>query len=348
MSTADWNMERDSAPHPRAPQGLPTVAPAGLIVRISSRRGMTLAELLIVLAILAITSVVALQAVTPLMDQARVDSTISTLNSISSAIVSSNSASVSGFLADTGSLPTSVADLLVQPPLLQASTVLGVKSITLSTNNSWTVIFDSPAAAGTTYLCTLPSGWRGPYLTTPTAGGFLGAVPNITDGWGYSLTADALLGNNPYWPGVIAVANNIVTVSSPGSSGSSASDSTVLTGVLSSYVPLTAYTAGTIAGQMTGASTTANYIVLVTPAPGGVNVFCAPGQTSYTITSSLVAAGASVDAFTGTSVPLYVGPAALIPVTSTQTSIKSHAALSTGTATNIVIRPGSMSVNVSF
>lgn len=167
-------MERDSAPHPRAPQGLPTVAPAGLIVRISSRRGMTLAELLIVLAILAITSVVALQAVAPLADQARIDATRQTLAVIRAALVGpppglDGTLSISGFVPDMGRLPQNLTELLLNP-----SNPTQIQSVDL---NPYDNSQGSLSAASTVSVA---SGWNGPYLQVPA--GMTWAT--ATDGWG--------------------------------------------------------------------------------------------------------------------------------------------------------------------
>lgn len=322
---------------------------------------MTLAELLIVLAILAITSVVALQAVTPLMDQARVDATIKTLNNVAGAIVSTNETAVSGFVADTGRLPVNgIADLtglyssgtLVQPVDLPASSLVGVESVNWNSSSSiWNVATNVPPTATGTYLCTLASGWRGPYLTPPAAGnsiviGTSESVPNITDGWGYSLSAD------PSGMGVFAISATTynITLSSPGSTSGPS-------GGISTVVSSSQFMASSISGNIYHASGGAPpYVMLLGAGPlaqNSVSVVCiataSTGLSSPNPVATFNILPTSVDAGSGAAVgvqPLLVGPKVLMPVTST--SPASGTAVTTGTAMNFVVQPGAMTVNLYF
>ncbi len=77
------------------------------------RTGMTLAELLVVLVILAIITITAVKSLTPVVAQARFESTQRTLEQIRLAVVQVDNASVtnaavSGFVADNGRLPVQI------------------------------------------------------------------------------------------------------------------------------------------------------------------------------------------------------------------------------------------------
>jgi type II secretory pathway pseudopilin PulG len=131
-------------------------------------RGLTLLELVIVLGILAALSAVAVRSLEPLADQARYEATQRLLDDLRAATLGEAAqrparlpAALSGFVADTGELPTSVEALLALPPGLAAHAVQN---------------FDSDRDG--TPDVTLSSGWRGPYL-------HLGAGQSeLLDGWG--------------------------------------------------------------------------------------------------------------------------------------------------------------------
>lgn len=85
----------------------------------SLRAGLTLVELVVVLAILAVLAGVAVRSLEPIADQARFEATQKTLNSAKNAIVedrlqASGTRHVSGFVSDMGLLPQSTAMLIDQ------------------------------------------------------------------------------------------------------------------------------------------------------------------------------------------------------------------------------------------
>lgn len=131
-------------------------------------RGLTLLELVVVLGILAILSTAAVRSLEPLAAQSRYEATQRVLNDLRVASASDSSSQniggarvIGGYIADTGTLPTSTDDLLSCPA--------GISNHAIQT-------FDSDRDA--TDDVTLSSGWKGPYLQ-------LGAgQTDIVDGWG--------------------------------------------------------------------------------------------------------------------------------------------------------------------
>lgn len=132
------------------------------------RRGLTLLELIVALGILAVLSTIAVQALEPLADQSRYEATQRLLNDLRLATIGTAHARhtdgqplVTGFVADTGSLPTAMSDFITLPA--------GLIPFTNFT-------FDSDRDAVNDV--SLGSGWRGPYL-------HLGAGQvDLLDGWG--------------------------------------------------------------------------------------------------------------------------------------------------------------------
>lgn len=136
------------------------------------RQGLTLLELVVVLGILAVLSTVAVRSLQPVADQARYEVTQKVLNDLWQAALGGpspgNAAPAtqggytrSGFITDTGSLPTDVNELLVCPA--------GLIDRTLQTFDSDRDSVDDVS---------LVSGWNGPYL-------HLGAgATSVMDGWG--------------------------------------------------------------------------------------------------------------------------------------------------------------------
>ncbi len=128
-------------------------------------------ELVVVLAILAALSTVAVQSLAQSMDQTRFEITQRLLADIRTACVgdtasSTNSAdSIRGFVADVGRMPTTLDELLINGNNLPAFAV-------------------SPAAVtGQPHDDVLvPRGWRGPYVKLP-----IGAT-SLLDGWGRPLS----------------------------------------------------------------------------------------------------------------------------------------------------------------
>lgn len=147
-------------------------------------------EMVIVLAILAVLTGIAVRSLEPVDQQARIDMTQKTLDEIRSSIVGNaalsndTTTSTASFVADVGRLPTSLDELFAN--------VNGLPSYQLS------------ALAGDDADVVLPRGWRGPYIRLP-----IGAT-SLRDGWGNpfayeispggltvgSLGADFALGGN--------------------------------------------------------------------------------------------------------------------------------------------------------
>ncbi|MCA9264685.1 MAG: prepilin-type N-terminal cleavage/methylation domain-containing protein [Planctomycetales bacterium] len=132
---------------------------------LGSRRGMTLAELLVVLVILAVVTTVAVQSLGPVAEQGRYEATARTLAHIRAAIATENEGVTSGFVADNGCFPESLSELLAQPDRLPA---FSVYNYTDEHGNSFPI----------------PRGWRGPYLQLPIG------TSDLTDGWGAPLLFD--------------------------------------------------------------------------------------------------------------------------------------------------------------
>lgn len=141
---------------------------------IGTRIGLTLLELVIVLSILAVLSTVAVRAIDPLADQARYQTTVSTLDQLQRATTGelyarqpSGQPIVSGLIADTGVLPSALSDFTTQP--------VGIAAYAVQS-------FDSDRDASNDV--TLSSGWNGPYVQ-------LGAgQASLIDGWGQPILVD--------------------------------------------------------------------------------------------------------------------------------------------------------------
>ena len=143
--------------------------------RFSSRRGgLSLLELIVALGILAALSTVAVRALDPLADQTRYEVTQRVLDQLRVATFGDPAAKqtdgqriISGFLADTGTLPSTLADLTTLPAGIDAYSVQSFDSDRDSVDD-----------------VTLSSGWNGPYL-------HLGAgQSSLVDGWGRSPLID--------------------------------------------------------------------------------------------------------------------------------------------------------------
>ena len=184
---------------------------------------MTLLELVVVIAILAVLSTVALRSLTGVASQARFEATQRTLENIQDAILGSpndhqpdGSRVISGFIADMGRLPQAML----------ATNSDGTTSLTL---NELLLLpvgalpFDvRPATAANVSSgmadpnVLIPCGWRGPYLRLAVGENV------IADGWGVALANSA---NNIiclYKPDLTPVANPgdlIGVVSSSGAVG---------------------------------------------------------------------------------------------------------------------------------
>ncbi len=143
----------------------------GVAANKHGRSGLTLLELVVVLAILAALSTVAVQSLAQSMDQTRFEITQRLLADIRTACVgdtasSTNSAdSIRGFVADVGRMPTTLDELLING------------------NNLPPFAVAPASASGQPHDDVLaPRGWRGPYVKLP-----IGAT-SLRDGWGRPLS----------------------------------------------------------------------------------------------------------------------------------------------------------------
>lgn len=138
----------------------------------NARRGLTLIEMLVVLAILVALAGIAITATEGLIEQSRYDATQRTLSGVEDAILGppgqrlpDGTPWISGFVADVGRLPrvsgTDPATALQEFWLPPA----GVPAFSIAT----------PAGDPEVRV---PGGWRGPYLRIP-----IGAS-KLLDGWG--------------------------------------------------------------------------------------------------------------------------------------------------------------------
>ena len=155
-------------------QRLPALARRGA----SPPRGLTLAELLVVLLVLAILATVAVQSLAPVVDQAKFEATQKSLAQIRAAIagpdeVGATGDPVTGFVADMGRLPVSLDELLNSASVVDSSP-FGLQA--------------APAPFGNDALSpvSIPRGWRGPYVRLPVGG------TQLLDGWGQAFVFDAV------------------------------------------------------------------------------------------------------------------------------------------------------------
>jgi type II secretory pathway pseudopilin PulG len=123
---------------------------------------MTLAELVVVLLIMAILASVAVESLAPKVDQARYDATLESLSQIRTAIVATENtetgAAVTGFVADNGRWPTSLAELTLTPAqVLAAHHASAIDLLPFA-------VQPAPAPHNDVLL---PVGHRGPYLNLP-------------------------------------------------------------------------------------------------------------------------------------------------------------------------------------
>jgi len=146
------------------------------------RSAMTLLELVVALTILAVLSTIAVEALNPLADQARYESTQRILRRMRAATVGDLLARnvngqriVSGYLADTGAVPTALSDFFVKPAGLAANSSQSFDSDQDSVND-----------------VTLLSGWKGPYLQLGPG------ESTLLDGWGANVLIDPDAGTFDY------------------------------------------------------------------------------------------------------------------------------------------------------
>lgn len=153
----------------------------------SGRSAMTLMEMLIVLSILAITTLIAVQMTSTVIDQGRFDATRTELEALRAAIIglpaTSGDQGVSGFVADLGVPPVTLDPLFTLPSGTLPYATYAIDTIGLGSMDS-----------------NISGGWRGPYMR-------LGIGNSLRDGWG-----------NPFVY-VIASPSGIITIQSQGAEG---------------------------------------------------------------------------------------------------------------------------------
>ena len=139
----------------------------GVHYLIHCKHGFTLLELVVVIAVMAVLSTVALRSLTGVASQSRFEATQRTLEQIHEAILGAaydrqpdGTLISGGFVADVGRPPRTL-DELINPPV-------GIPS------------FDVGRSATDTEVL-VAGGWRGPYLRLP-----MGAT-NLCDGWATAL-----------------------------------------------------------------------------------------------------------------------------------------------------------------
>lgn len=139
----------------------------------SAEAGFTLAEMLVVLAILAILTLVAVSSLEPAADQARYESTVRTLTNLSEALLGKEGASqpdgtpiISGFVADIGRLPKVLSNDLNNDGIITDEEIGSELRELWSQDTSLasTFGFKSRPGPGVYNTVSLPCGWRGPYL----------------------------------------------------------------------------------------------------------------------------------------------------------------------------------------
>ena len=186
------------------------------------KQGMTLLELVVVIAILAVLMTVALRSMTGVASQSRFEATQRTLDNIQEAIFGpandhqpDGSRVISGFVADIGRLPQAV---LTNNP--DGTTSLTLNELLFQPNGA--LPFDVRQATGTNLTDTsladpgvsVPCGWHGPYLRLSVG------ENEITDGWGVPLANTTTpSGTNFLCLTLTNSDNEIVSVSSPGADG---------------------------------------------------------------------------------------------------------------------------------
>jgi hypothetical protein len=148
--------------------------------------------MLVVLAVLATLTIVAVESLAPVASQARYDATLKTLGDLRSAVVGPPSTVdstqiVSGFVADVGRVPLSLAELLPLGDAIHPVSDSALQPLYTSWQEPWAANVPS----GTVADVTLASGWKGPYLATPVG---QAAESVVNDGWGRPLNGPSYFG----------------------------------------------------------------------------------------------------------------------------------------------------------
>jgi len=167
------------------------------------RSGMTLVELLVVLAILALLTTVAVTSSDVVLSQGRYEATKRTLTDIQEAVLGPpNARQADGTLISTGF----VADMGRSPLCTSPDTTVGLSELWLLP--SGIAPFSLIQSANDTDVV-VPCGWRGPYLRLAVG------QTSVRDGWGNPLNLSGDLAGDP-----AAVGNPILVVSSTGGASS--------------------------------------------------------------------------------------------------------------------------------
>lgn len=145
-------------------------------IRENFRAAFTLAEMLVVLVILAVLTFIAVESLKPMADQARFDATRKTLQNVRQALIgdptASDAAGVRGFVADVGRFPTSLDELVAIPADCIPTT-------------PGELPFRLRPGPGIYAGIQIPCGWRGPYVLIPPGANTPAQV--LSDGWGMPL-----------------------------------------------------------------------------------------------------------------------------------------------------------------
>lgn len=149
------------------------------------RPAFTLLELVVVLAILAVVTTLAIRSLDGLEDESRYDKTTRGLEELSAAVLGSpddraadGSRTVSGFVADMGRLPvtTGAAELTLSELWENPGAPFDVRPAVVA--NGVSLAMEDPQVL-------VSGGWRGPYFRLP-----IGATTWL-DGWGNPMTSPA-------------------------------------------------------------------------------------------------------------------------------------------------------------
>lgn len=160
------------------------------------RPAFTLLELVVVLAILAVVTTLAIRSLDGLEDESRYDKTTRGLEELSAAVLGSpddraadGTRTVSGFVADMGRLPvtTGAVDLTLGELWENPGVPFDVRPAVVA--NGVSLAMEDPQVL-------VAGGWRGPYLRLP-----IGAITWL-DGWGNPMSSPATASPpNPYSTG---------------------------------------------------------------------------------------------------------------------------------------------------
>ena len=171
-----------------------------------ARAAFTLLELVVVLAILAVVTTLAIRSLDGLEDQSRYEKNVRGFEELSAAVLGSpddraadGTRTVSGFVADMGRLPKAVADEngnLTLAELWEKPQGVDKFDVRQAIANNCT-----PSNLADEEVV-VPGGWRGPYLRLP-----IGATAWL-DGWGNPMSSPAAsLPDDPYGIGYARLRN---------------------------------------------------------------------------------------------------------------------------------------------